>query len=53
MRPALIAVLISLGGPALAQEPVKIGLIVDRIGFSKAWSEPRTCWCCARIASTA
>ncbi|HEY3075124.1 MAG TPA: ABC transporter substrate-binding protein [Burkholderiales bacterium] len=26
--------------PALAQEPVKIGIIVDRIGFAKAWSEP-------------
>src|SRR3954464_4128238 len=42
MRSAFIAVLISLMAPAAAQEPVKIGLIVDRIGFSKAWSEPIT-----------
>jgi branched-chain amino acid transport system substrate-binding protein len=37
------AALVALGAaPALAQEPVKIGLIVDRIGFAKAWSEPIT-----------
>ena len=28
--------------PALAQESIKIGLIVDRVGFAKAWSEPIT-----------
>src|SRR5436190_18435145 len=36
------AALIALAAPAMAQEPVKIGLIVDRIGFAKAWSEPIT-----------
>ncbi|MFN2645271.1 MAG: ABC transporter substrate-binding protein [Burkholderiales bacterium] len=34
--------LLSLAGAALAQDTVKIGLIVDRIGFAKAWSEPIT-----------
>jgi len=42
VRAALAAALVSLMAPAAAQEPVKIGLIVDRIGFSKAWSEPIT-----------
>src|SRR3982750_3806626 len=42
LRAALAAALVSLIAPAAAQEPVKIGLIVDRIGFSKAWSEPIT-----------
>jgi branched-chain amino acid transport system substrate-binding protein len=27
---------------SFAQEPIRIGLIVDRIGFAKAWSEPIT-----------
>jgi branched-chain amino acid transport system substrate-binding protein len=36
------AALLALGGTALAQDAVKIGLIVDRIGFAKAWSEPIT-----------
>jgi branched-chain amino acid transport system substrate-binding protein len=36
------AALLGFAAPALAQEPVKIGLIVDRIGFAKAWSEPIT-----------
>ena len=42
LRAALAAALVSLIAPAAAQEPVKIGLIVDRIGFAKAWSEPIT-----------
>src|SRR3954470_248927 len=42
VRAALAAALVSLMAPAAAQEPVKIGLIVDRIGFAKAWSEPIT-----------
>ena len=28
--------------PAFAQDSIKIGLIVDRVGFAKAWSEPIT-----------
>ena len=28
--------------PGFAQDSIKIGLIVDRIGFAKAWSEPIT-----------
>src|SRR5258708_7094665 len=36
----LAAVLLAFLGPAVAQDTVKIGLIVDRIGFAKAWSEP-------------
>jgi len=28
--------------PVFAQDSIKIGLIVDRIGFAKAWSEPIT-----------
>src|SRR3954471_14900762 len=39
---ALAAALVSLIAPAAAQEPIKLGLIVDRIGFAKAWSEPIT-----------
>ena len=42
MRNALLALLFSLAAPALAQDTIKIGLIVDRIGFAKAWSEPIT-----------
>src|SRR5256885_4294145 len=42
IRAAFLAVLCSLGTPATGQEPIKIGLIVDRIGFAKAWSEPIT-----------
>jgi branched-chain amino acid transport system substrate-binding protein len=40
MRNALLTLLFTLAAPAFAQEPIKIGLIVDRIGFAKAWSEP-------------
>jgi branched-chain amino acid transport system substrate-binding protein len=32
--------LAALAAPVVAQDTVKIGLIVDRIGFAKAWSEP-------------
>lgn len=36
------AALAASAAPVLAQEPIRIGLIVDRIGFAKAWSEPIT-----------
>ena len=36
------AALALIAASALAQEPIRIGLIVDRIGFAKAWSEPIT-----------
>lgn len=39
---ACAAALVSFAVPTLAQEPIRIGLIVDRIGFAKAWSEPIT-----------
>ena len=39
---ALATALLGIAAPAAAQEPIKIGLIVDRIGFAKAWSEPIT-----------
>src|SRR3954469_11152736 len=42
LRAALAAALVSLIAAASAQEPIRIGLIVDRIGFAKAWSEPIT-----------
>lgn len=38
----LVAALVVAAAPALAQDSIKIGLIVDRIGFAKAWSEPIT-----------
>jgi branched-chain amino acid transport system substrate-binding protein len=38
----LAAALLAAAVPALAQDSIKIGLIVDRIGFAKAWSEPIT-----------
>ena len=38
----LVAALVVAAAPAFAQETIKIGLIVDRIGFAKAWSEPIT-----------
>jgi len=40
MNTFFAALLFALTAPALAQDTVKIGLIVDRIGFAKAWSEP-------------
>ena len=45
MRSALLAAcaaLVTLAAPAFAQDTIKIGLIVDRVGFAKAWSEPIT-----------
>ena len=39
---ACAATLAALALPAAAQDAIKIGLIVDRIGFAKAWSEPIT-----------
>lgn len=42
MFKGLIAALLVVAGPAFAQDSIKIGLIVDRIGFAKAWSEPIT-----------
>ncbi len=38
----LVAALLVTAAPAFAQDSIKIGLIVDRIGFAKAWSEPIT-----------
>ena len=39
---ALATALLGIAAPAAAQDPIKIGLIVDRIGSAKAWSEPIT-----------
>jgi len=39
---ALAAALFGIAAPAAAQDAIRIGLIVDRIGFAKAWSEPIT-----------
>ena len=41
-RASLAAALFGFAAPAAAQDPVRLGLIVDRIGFAKAWSEPIT-----------
>ena len=38
----LVAALVVAAAPAFAQDSIKIGLIVDRVGFAKAWSEPIT-----------
>lgn len=38
----LLAALLASAAPAFAQDSIKIGLIVDRVGFAKAWSEPIT-----------
>ena len=38
----LVAALIAAAAPGFAQDSIKIGLIVDRVGFAKAWSEPIT-----------
>lgn len=40
MKTLFTAALVALTAPAIAQDTVKIGMIVDRIGFAKAWSEP-------------
>ena len=39
---ACAAAVFAFAATAVAQETIKIGLIVDRIGFAKAWSEPIT-----------
>lgn len=31
---------LAISAPAAAQETIKIGIITDRVGFAKAWSEP-------------
>ena len=41
-RALCAAALLAMTGAAGAQDSIKIGLIVDRIGFAKAWSEPIT-----------
>ncbi|HEX6157281.1 MAG TPA: ABC transporter substrate-binding protein [Burkholderiales bacterium] len=38
----LTSTICAIAGPAVAQDAIRIGLIVDRIGFAKAWSEPIT-----------
>jgi branched-chain amino acid transport system substrate-binding protein len=38
----LLAAVLAVAAPAFAQESIKVGLIVDRVGFAKAWSEPIT-----------
>ena len=38
----LLAAALLAAAPAFAQDSVRIGLIVDRVGFAKAWSEPIT-----------
>ena len=38
----LVAAFVFAAAPAFAQDSIKIGLIVDRVGFAKAWSEPIT-----------
>ncbi|MEA3194043.1 MAG: branched-chain amino acid transport system substrate-binding protein, partial [Betaproteobacteria bacterium] len=38
----LLAALLVAAAPAVAQDSIRIGLIVDRVGFAKAWSEPIT-----------
>ncbi|HUQ24610.1 MAG TPA: ABC transporter substrate-binding protein, partial [Burkholderiales bacterium] len=42
MGKALLIALLIAAAPAVAQDSIKIGLIVDRVGFAKAWSEPIT-----------
>jgi branched-chain amino acid transport system substrate-binding protein len=42
MRNSLLAVLLLFTAPALAQETIKIGVITDRVGVSKPYSEPAT-----------
>ena len=38
----LLAAVLVAAAPAFAQDSIRIGLIVDRVGFAKAWSEPIT-----------
>ncbi|MSQ63182.1 MAG: ABC transporter substrate-binding protein [Betaproteobacteria bacterium] len=42
MRNSLLAVLLLFTAPVLAQETIKIGVITDRVGVSKPYSEPAT-----------
>jgi branched-chain amino acid transport system substrate-binding protein len=42
MMKIFFGALLAFAAPAVAQESIRIGLIVDRIGFAKAWSEPIT-----------
>jgi branched-chain amino acid transport system substrate-binding protein len=35
-----LALSLAFAAPALAQDTVKIGVITDRVGFAKPWSEP-------------
>ncbi len=43
MSRLLVAIFFSFSvAPGFAQDSIKIGLIVDRFGFAKAWSEPIT-----------
>ena len=38
----LFPIFLCSAAPGFAQDSIKIGLIVDRVGFAKAWSEPIT-----------
>jgi branched-chain amino acid transport system substrate-binding protein len=38
----LVVAVLAAAAPAFAQDSIKVGLIVDRVGFAKAWSEPIT-----------
>ena len=42
MRNVLLAVLLALSGAAFAQDTIKIGVITDRVGVSRPYSEPST-----------
>jgi branched-chain amino acid transport system substrate-binding protein len=42
MMKIFFGALLAFAAPAVAQDSIRIGLIVDRIGFAKAWSEPIT-----------
>ena len=37
---ACCAMALAISAPVAAQETIKIGVITDRVGFAKAWSEP-------------
>jgi branched-chain amino acid transport system substrate-binding protein len=42
MRNVLLAALLALSGAVFAQDTIKIGVITDRVGVSKPYSEPST-----------
>ena len=42
MRNVLLAALLALSGAAFGQDTIKIGVITDRVGVSKPYSEPST-----------